>query len=101
MYMLPIEIMDGFSEAYGASWSDVVANAAGAALSGAQLLAWHQIRIHPKFSFRRTPLASLRPHLLGSTPVQEALATRPDLSRVVVQLTGHTPADDLDCCKPH
>ncbi|SHN81923.1 EAL domain, c-di-GMP-specific phosphodiesterase class I (or its enzymatically inactive variant) [Geodermatophilus obscurus] len=36
------------------------------------------------------------PHLLGSAPVQDALATRPDLSRVVVELTGHTPVDDLD-----
>jgi EAL domain-containing protein (putative c-di-GMP-specific phosphodiesterase class I) len=39
---------------------------------------------------------SVSPHLLGSAPVQDALATRPDLSRVVVQLTGHTPVDDLD-----
>ena len=30
--MLPIEIMDGFSEAYGASTGDLIANAAGAAL---------------------------------------------------------------------
>jgi EAL domain-containing protein (putative c-di-GMP-specific phosphodiesterase class I) len=34
------------------------------------------------------------PHLLGSRPVQDALAGQPDLSRVVVQLTGHTPVDD-------
>src|SRR5215217_6127639 len=39
------------------------------------------------------------PHLLGSAPVQEALATRPDLSRVVVQLAGHTPVDDLDALR--
>ena len=36
------------------------------------------------------------PHLLGSRPVQDALAGRPDLSRVVVELTGHTPVDDPD-----
>ncbi|MGR6966971.1 EAL domain-containing protein [Geodermatophilus sp. URMC 61] len=41
----------------------------------------------------------VRPHLLGSAPVQEALATRPDLSRVVVQLAGHTPVDDLDALR--
>lgn len=35
------------------------------------------------------------PHLLGTTPLQDALATRPDLHRVVVELTGHTPVDDL------
>ncbi|MGY1735436.1 MULTISPECIES: EAL domain-containing protein [unclassified Geodermatophilus] len=35
------------------------------------------------------------PHLLGTAPVQEALATRPDLHRVVVELTEHAPVDDL------
>ena len=35
------------------------------------------------------------PHLLGSAPVQDALATRPDLRRVVVALTGRLPVDDL------
>jgi EAL domain-containing protein (putative c-di-GMP-specific phosphodiesterase class I) len=38
---------------------------------------------------------NVSPHLLGSGPVQEALAGRPDLHRVVVELTGHTPVDDL------
>jgi EAL domain-containing protein (putative c-di-GMP-specific phosphodiesterase class I) len=38
-------------------------------------------------------------HLLGSAPVQEALATRPDLGRVVVELTGHVPVDDLDALR--
>jgi EAL domain-containing protein (putative c-di-GMP-specific phosphodiesterase class I) len=35
------------------------------------------------------------PHLLGSAPVQDALATRPDLRRVVVGLAQHTPVDDV------
>jgi EAL domain-containing protein (putative c-di-GMP-specific phosphodiesterase class I) len=39
------------------------------------------------------------PHLLGSAPVQEALGTRPDLTRVVVQLAGHAPSDDLDALR--
>jgi EAL domain-containing protein (putative c-di-GMP-specific phosphodiesterase class I) len=38
---------------------------------------------------------NVSPHLLGTTPVREALATRPDLARVVVELTEHTPVDDL------
>ncbi|MFD2092720.1 EAL domain-containing protein [Blastococcus deserti] len=38
---------------------------------------------------------NVSPHLLGSAPVQDALATRPDLHRVVVELTEHTPVDDL------
>jgi EAL domain-containing protein (putative c-di-GMP-specific phosphodiesterase class I) len=36
------------------------------------------------------------PHLLGSRPVQEALAVRPTLQRVVLELTGHTAVADLD-----
>ncbi|WP_100502305.1 EAL domain-containing protein [Geodermatophilus chilensis] len=44
---------------------------------------------------------TVSPHLLGSAPVQDALATRPDLSRVVVQLAGHTPVDDLDALRRH
>jgi EAL domain-containing protein (putative c-di-GMP-specific phosphodiesterase class I) len=39
---------------------------------------------------------NVSPHLLGTAPVQEALATRPDLARVVVELTEHAPVDDLD-----
>src|SRR3954452_13643824 len=33
---------------------------------------------------------NVSPHLLGAAPVQHALATRPDLHRVVVELTEHT-----------
>jgi EAL domain-containing protein (putative c-di-GMP-specific phosphodiesterase class I) len=38
---------------------------------------------------------NVSPHLLGTTAVQAALASRPDLARVVVELTEHTPVDDL------
>jgi len=38
---------------------------------------------------------NVSPHILGSAPVQEALATRPALHRVVVELTEHTPVHDL------
>ncbi len=38
---------------------------------------------------------NVAPHLLASGPVQAALATRPDLRRVVVELTEHAPAHDL------
>jgi EAL domain-containing protein (putative c-di-GMP-specific phosphodiesterase class I) len=38
---------------------------------------------------------NVSPHLLGSAPVQNALATRADLHRVVVELTEHTPVHDL------
>src|SRR5215213_7467766 len=44
---------------------------------------------------------NVSPHLLGSAPVQEALATRPDLQRVVVELTEHTPVHDLEALRRH
>ena len=39
------------------------------------------------------------PHLLGTRPVQEAFATRPDLRRVVVELTEHAPVSDLSALR--
>lgn len=63
--MLPIEIMDGFSDAYGASAGDLLANAAGAAFFLGQSRLWDGIRIYPKFSFHRTDYAKLRPEVLG------------------------------------
>lgn len=38
---------------------------------------------------------NVAPHLLGTRPVQQALATRPDLRRVVLELTGPAPEPDL------
>ena len=63
--MTPIEILDGFSSEYGASWSDFIANTGGALFSYGQYALWKEIRIHPKFSFHRTSLASRRPEVLG------------------------------------
>ena len=63
--MLPIEIMDGFSAAYGASAGDLIANAAGSAFFLGQSMLWHEQRILPKFSFHQTDYAALRPSVLG------------------------------------
>jgi len=63
--MLPIEILDGFSDAYGASSGDLIANAAGAAFYLGQTSLWHEVRIYPKFSFHQTEYAGFRPDLLG------------------------------------
>ncbi|HEY5748693.1 MAG TPA: DUF2279 domain-containing protein [Chryseolinea sp.] len=63
--MVPIEIFDGFSQAYGASAGDLVADAAGAAFFLGQARLWKEPRIFPKFSFHRTDYAPLRPNTLG------------------------------------
>lgn len=48
--MSAIEIPDGFSNKYGASWSDLIFNFGGAALATAQYLAWKEQRITIKYS---------------------------------------------------
>lgn len=71
LIMAPIEIMDGYSDAYGASTGDLVANAAGSVFFLGQSLAWNEIRLYPKFSFHTTRYAPLRPDVLGDNGVSE------------------------------
>ncbi len=67
LLLLPIEIMDGYSSAYGASVGDLAANTLGAALFFAQKKAWNDIRIYPKFSYHPTDYPLIRPEALGDT----------------------------------
>ena len=69
----PIEIFDGYSEAYGASAGDLIANATGSLFFLAQQKVWGEQRLIPRFSFRRTGYPSLRPDVLGDTRVSEIL----------------------------
>jgi hypothetical protein len=71
MVMLPIEVLDGFSQSYGASSGDLIANAGGAAFFLAQSLRWNEVRIYPKFSFHRTSYAGIRPNVLGANLTEE------------------------------
>jgi hypothetical protein len=71
--MSSIEILDGFSAGYGASVSDIVANAMGTGFYWGQQALWNEIRIYPKYSFHRTHYAPIRPALLGNGLAQEIL----------------------------
>lgn len=71
LILTPIEILDGFSAEYGASWGDLIANATGAGAVMAQYMFWNQARIKPKFSFVPTSLAKERPKVLGDGFHQE------------------------------
>ncbi len=73
LVLLPIEVFDGFSAAYGASWTDLAANTLGASFYVGQQLIWKEVRIHPKFSFHKTRLAPLRKNTLGSRLHEEIL----------------------------
>lgn len=66
-FMSVVEVFDGYSAEWGASWGDVVANTTGTALFVGQELLWHEQRILPKFSFHQTYFAPLRPNVLGSS----------------------------------
>jgi len=62
-----IEVFDGLSAGWGASASDLLANASGAGLFAFQSLVWDEERIVPKFSWHSSPYAAIRPEVLGRT----------------------------------
>lgn len=66
-FLTVVEVFDGFSQEWGASWGDMIANASGTGLYVAQELLWKEQRIVPKFSFHQTKYASLRPNTLGES----------------------------------
>ncbi len=68
-----IEIFDGYSAGYGASATDLAANALGGFLFLGQQMLWNEVRLHPKFSFHQTALASQRPSLLGKNLGEEII----------------------------
>lgn len=66
VFLSAIEIFDGHSQRWGASWGDIGANAAGSVLFLSQELLWEEQRISLKYSFHRTVYASARPEALGN-----------------------------------
>lgn len=72
-FMTTIEVFDGFSEAWGFSWTDQAANMAGPALLIGQEKLWGEQRFQLKFSFTRSGLASYRPEQLGHNFIEESL----------------------------
>jgi hypothetical protein len=73
VFLTAVEVMDGFSEEWGASMGDVVANAAGTSLYVSQELIWKEQRIIPKFSYHKTQYSDYRPDILGSTVPEQIL----------------------------
>ena len=73
VFMVTIDIFDGFSSEYGFSWGDITANILGGGLFLSQQLAWHEQKIKVKFSFHYTDYAALRPELLGDGYMEEIL----------------------------
>lgn len=72
-FLSAVEILDGFSKKWGASWGDILANASGTGLLIGQELLWEEQRIILKYSFSQTNYAKQRPNVLGENFIQQAL----------------------------
>ena len=73
VFLTTIEILDGFSAEWGASWGDLLANSSGSALLIAQELLWKEQRIQFKYSFYPSKYAEINPELLGKNTIQQML----------------------------
>ena len=67
IFLTSIEVLDGFSDAWGFSWADMAANAAGSGFLIGQEALWGGQRIKLRISYHPTKLAQYRPNLLGSS----------------------------------
>jgi hypothetical protein len=63
----PIEIVDGFYEGWGFSWTDMAANAVGSSFVIGQELLFDEQIMKYKFSFRRSPYSKQANGYLGTT----------------------------------
>lgn len=70
-FVTAVEILDGYSEEWGFSWSDVAANVAGTGLYVGQELLWEEQRLLLKYSFHQTKYANQNPDKLGEGLAQE------------------------------
>ena len=72
-FLTVVEVFDGFSQEWGASSGDIIANVSGTALYVSQELLWNEQRIIPKFSFHQTKFVAQRPETLGASRNEEIL----------------------------
>lgn len=72
-FLTTIEILDGFSEEWGASWGDLIANTSGTMLFIGQELLFKEQRVQMKYSFAPTDYAKQNPDLLGENFIQQSL----------------------------
>lgn len=72
-FLTVVEVFDGFSQEWGASSGDIIANVTGTAFHVSQELLWNEQRITPKFSFHQTKFASQRTETLGASLNEQIL----------------------------
>jgi uncharacterized protein YfiM (DUF2279 family) len=73
VFLTAVEVLDGYSQEWGFSWGDVLANASGTGLYIGQELLWKEQRIALKFSFHQTKYAAQRPDKLGDSFLEQVL----------------------------
>jgi hypothetical protein len=66
-YLTAIEVMDGFSNGWGYSWGDQLADGIGCGLAITQGAIWKEQRIQIKYSYSKSGLAQYNPGLLGQS----------------------------------
>jgi len=72
-FLTIIEILDGYSEEWGASSGDLIANTTGSLLAIGQALKWNEQRIQLKYSYSPTKFAAKNPEQLGGNHLERAL----------------------------
>ena len=73
LFLSTIEIFDAYSEEWGFSWGDFVANTSGIGLFLVQEKLWQKQVLRLKFSYSPTSMRELRPDLLGENELQGVL----------------------------
>lgn len=68
-----VEILDGFSAQWGASYGDMIANLVGTGMVVAQSYYWDNQRLLLKYSFSPSQYASYRPSTLGTSILEQIL----------------------------
>ena len=72
-FLSAVEVLDGYSEEWGFSWGDILANGAGTGFYVGQELLWKEQRIALKYSFHQTQYAKQRPDKLGESFLEQVL----------------------------
>ncbi|MDN3665451.1 DUF2279 domain-containing protein [Algibacter miyuki] len=72
-FLTAVEFLDGYSQEWGFSWGDILANASGTGLFIGQELLWKEQRIALKYSFHQTEYAPQNPNKLGKGILEEVL----------------------------
>jgi len=68
-----IEILDGFSNEWGASSGDLLANSLGSFLAISQALHWSEQKFMIKYSFKPSDISNSNPDLFGDSFIQKTL----------------------------